>query len=124
MNLLTGAGALGSVLRGATGLVQALKQPKLSTTQFAAVLNQQLELHRGTGAQSANQVRNTQAAALSTKFMALRDANGDTMLRLDESGMDNARFGQLDVNKDGLLSELELRTYAMANYAEASQVLK
>lgn len=124
MNLLTGAGALGSVLRGATGLVQALKQPKLSTAQFAAVLNQQLELHRGSGVLNATQVRNTQAAALTTKFMGLRDANSDSMLRLDESGLDAARFGQLDTNKDGLLSEIELRTYAMANYAEASQVLK
>jgi hypothetical protein len=124
MNLLTGAGALGSVLRGATGLVQALKQPKLSTAQFASVLNQQLELHRGSGSMNSTQALQTQAGLLSSKFVALRDANSDTMLRLDESGLDAARFAQLDVNKDGLLSQPELRTYAMANFAEASQVLK
>lgn len=124
MNLFAGAGALGSVLRGATGLVQALKQPKLSTTQFASVLNRQLELNRGTGALNSTQALQSQAGALSTKFVSLRDANSDSFLRLDESGLDAARFTQLDVNKDGLLSEPEVRAYAMAHYAEASQVLK
>lgn len=120
MNMFAGAGTISGVLKGATSLVQALKQPKLSSTQFAQVLNHQLELHRGDPAQQ----RQAQAAALSQKFLALRDVDGDSMLDLNESGLDAARFQQLDVNRDGMLTAQELGAYATANMAEAAQVLR
>jgi hypothetical protein len=120
MNVLAGAGAIGSVLKGATGLVQALKQPKLSSAQFAALLDRQLELHRGDPAQQ----HQTQAAAMAQKFMGLRDVDGDSRLGLHESGLDEARFQQLDANRDGFLTAQELSAYAAANMTEAAQVLR
>jgi hypothetical protein len=129
VSLFAGISGLGGVLQGAAGLVQALKQPRVSGAQFAAVLNQQLAKSQGpayAGAPAADPTAalRTHAAALSGKFVSLRDANGDAQLQVGESGLDPARFAKLDVNQDGKLSELELRAYAIANYAEAAQVLK
>lgn len=120
MNLFASASALGSVFQGAAGLVQALKQPKLSSTQFATLLNQKLEQQQGSaGVQQAKA-----ADALTQKFIALRDANGDAKLAKAESGLDLEKFELLDTDKDGYLSVTEVRAYAAARYQEAAQVLR
>lgn len=123
MNLLAGASALGGVFKGATSLVQALKTPKLTGDQFAEILNRQIEMHRG-GAGASTMLSQSRANALSDKFLALRDADGDLRLRVEESGLDPVKFAAMDADRDGYLTAQELRAYAGANLAEAEQVLK
>ncbi|MFM1919393.1 MAG: hypothetical protein RLZZ303_1027 [Candidatus Hydrogenedentota bacterium] len=123
MNLLAGASALGGVFKGATSLVQALKTPKLTGEQFAEILNRQIEMHRG-GASASTMLSQSTANALSDKFLALRDADGDLRLRVEESGLDPVKFVAMDADRDGYLTVQELRAYAGANPVEAGQLLK
>lgn len=101
MSILSGVGAAGELLKGASSLVHALKQPKVTDEAFSEILKARLQ------EASSPENRKAQAAEESARFMRLRDVNGDGRLGFEESGMERAAFGRLDSNHDGLLTRDE-----------------
>lgn len=104
MNVLEGAGALGTIFRGAAGLVRELKRPKLDDQQFATLLQAQLKNQESSRQGDAA----GKILAASNRFVTQRDANGDGLLSLEESGLDKESFARLDANNDGRLTSEEL----------------
>lgn len=101
MELLNGIGAANALVNGAANLVRAMKQPKVTDEAFSEILKSQLE------AASSPEARRANAAAQSERFVALRDVDGDGLLRFDESGFERSVFDRLDLNRDGQLSREE-----------------
>lgn len=101
MDLFSGVGAASALVKNATSLVQALKQPKVTDEAFSAILKAQME------AASSPEARDAKAAEASERFIRLRDADGDGLLRFEESGLERAVFDKIDRNGDGRLSKEE-----------------
>ncbi|MBX3177835.1 MAG: hypothetical protein KF886_10775 [Candidatus Hydrogenedentes bacterium] len=101
MEILGGIGAANALVRSAASLVRAVKQPRVTDEAFSDVFRKQMD------AAMSPEARRAKAAEQSDRFIGLRDADGDGMLRLDESGLDRAAFERLDLNGDGLLSREE-----------------
>lgn len=101
MNLLSGVGAAGELLKGASALVQAVKQPKVTDEAFSEILKSKIQ------SSSSPEARKARAVDESARFMKLRDVDGDGRLGLSESGMERSAFERLDGNRDGLLSREE-----------------
>lgn len=106
---LSEIGAIGGVVRGTTELLRELKKPKLSGDQFAEMLKLQMAQKNSPEAAAAQkQQQMKQVDALSTRFIELRDADGDGLLSKDESGMAADEFEKLDINDDDQISKLEV----------------
>ncbi|MFP4502053.1 MAG: hypothetical protein ACLFTT_13710 [Candidatus Hydrogenedentota bacterium] len=104
MNVLEGAGAVGALFRGAAGLVREIKRPKLDDQQFATLLQAQLKNQESAPqGDSAGEI-----LAVSNRFVTQRDANGDGLLSLEESGLDKETFARLDADNDGRLTPEEV----------------
>jgi len=110
MELLSGVGAASALVRGATSLVQAMKQPKVTDEAFSDILKSQLK------AASSPEAQRAKAAEISERFVRLRDVDGDGQLRLDESGMERAAFEKLDANRDGLISRDEYQSALLGEH--------
>lgn len=109
MNILGHLNSLNGVLQGATGLVRELKQPRLSSEDFASILKKQLEQAPAQRLNAMEQV----AVAKSERFVERMDFDGDQKLSLEESGLKAELFQKLDANQDGYLTAEELRNPAM-----------
>lgn len=107
MNVLSGVGAVSELMKGASALVQAVKQPKVTDEAFSDILKSQIE------ASTSPDARKAQAVEESARFMRLRDVDGDGQLRIQESGMERSAFERLDSNRDGLLSREEYQQALM-----------
>jgi hypothetical protein len=103
MDLLTGLSAASGLLNGAANLVQSFKQPRVTDQAFSELFKAQFDVESSAESQQAR------ALEMSRNFIALRDTNGDAMLRMDESGLTRAQFEALDRDKDGQLSSSELQ---------------
>ena len=101
MNLLSGVGAASSIIKNASELVQAVKQPKVTDEAFSEILKARFE------ANATPEARKARAEDESARFMQQRDVDGDGSLRLQESGMERSVFDRLDANRDGMLSREE-----------------
>jgi len=113
MSLLSSANAIAGLLNGATDLVNAWKQPKLSNDDFSKVLDFQLETARAANTPEAQRARETaKIAELSAKYVGLRDANQDGALTLNESGLEAKQFVAMDADGDGKLTSAEIGAYA------------
>ena len=115
MNVLSGVGAVSELMKGASALVQAVKQPKVTDEAFSEILKSQLE------ASASPEARKSRAAEASARFMRLHDVDGDGQLRIQESGMERSAFDRLDGNRDGLLSREE---YQQALLGQTGSVAK
>jgi hypothetical protein len=103
MNLLSGIGAASALIKNASDLVQAVKQPKVTDEAFSEILKAQLE------ASSSPEARKARAEEETARFMHQRDVDGDGSLRLSESGMERSVFERLDANRDGMLTSEEYK---------------
>ncbi len=101
MNLLSGIGTASALVKNASDLVQAVKQPKVTDEAFSEILKAKLE------ASSSPEARKARVEEESARFMRQRDVDGDGSLRLAESGMERGVFERLDANRDGMLSREE-----------------
>lgn len=115
MNILSGIGAVGELMKGASALVQAAKQPKVTDEAFSEILKAQLE------ASASPEARKARASEESARFIRLRDVDGDGQLGIQESGMERVAFERLDGNRDGLLSRDE---YQQALMGQAGATVK
>lgn len=104
MSILGTVNAVGLALRGAEGLVREIRRPKISDETFAQILQKQLASSDGASGESIEEI-----TALSEKYVATRDYNGDGVLSKDESGLSSQIFQKLDTNGDGKLTAEELR---------------
>ena len=103
MNILHGIGAANALLRNATGLVRAIKAPRVDKEAFAAMLQKELGQ---TASPDAIRAKLTEA---SEQHVRLRDADADGLLTRNESGLNKNTFARLDADGDGFLSAAELR---------------
>lgn len=101
MELLSGVGAAGALVRNATSFVLALKQPRVTDEAFSEILKSQVD------AASSPEALRAKAAGASEQFMRLRDVDGDGVLRFEESGLERAVFDRIDRNGDGKVSKDE-----------------
>lgn len=113
MDILSGLSAASGVLQQTASLVQSLKQPKLTDETFSELFKAQLAAEASPEAQSAK------ALEFSKQFIALRDVNGDQMLRFDESGLSSSQFAALDRDGDGQLSAAEVQADLMGEETTA-----
>jgi len=120
MNILQGAGAAGALLNGATNLVRALKQPKLSDETFAEMLRQ---ASAETDPEILKKRAEATAGQRTSEVMTLRDVNGDGFLSRDESGLKADEFTAADLDGDGMLSTDEVKQAILrgAGMAEAKK---
>ncbi|HNR30956.1 MAG TPA: hypothetical protein PKI11_08695 [Candidatus Hydrogenedentes bacterium] len=109
MSLIESLGAAGAVLRGAQGVIRELRRPRGADAAFAAVLREQLQRNDPAATQRMTLEINEQSA----RFVALRDADGDGLLTLDESGLTREEFLRLDTDGDGRLSAAEVARPAL-----------
>ena len=110
MSILMNLGALSGVMNGAASVIRELKRPRVSGDDFAKILEAQLTQARSGEAAKAQRERRVAWVNQTTqRFVTVRDANGDSMLSRDESGLDQNVFAQFDVDKDGKLTLDELR---------------
>jgi len=113
MDILTGIGAVNGLLQGTSSMVRALKQPKLTDEAFSEIFKAHYT------AASSPETREAKALEMSQRFVALRDVNGDQMLRFDESGLSAAQFAALDRDGDGQLSTAEVHAAMLAGELSA-----
>ncbi|MBI1319549.1 MAG: hypothetical protein GC168_11470 [Candidatus Hydrogenedens sp.] len=114
MSLLGSASGISGLLNSATGLVNALKQPRVSNQDFAALLQSRVAEAKQERTPEAQRARLEQSVTeLSAKYVGLRDADGDGLLKLEESGLDPKVFAAADADKDGRLSAQEIKQYTL-----------
>lgn len=99
-----------ALLSGATGLVNAVRRPKLNSADFKNVLQERMRLQNDPNVlhQRAEKARN-EADSAARQFMKLRDHDNNQLLSRDESGMEAAAFTQMDANRDGSLTLDEIK---------------
>jgi len=119
MSLLSSANAIAGLLNGATELVNAWKQPKLSNEDFSKVLDFQLDTARAANTPEALAARESaKIAELSAKYVGLRDANQDGALTLNESGLDAKHFVAMDADGDGKVTAAEIAAFTHQKLSE------
>ncbi len=110
MSFLGGISGVNALLRSATGFVRELKRPRLSNEDFANILRSQVrQTNTRPGAAAGVDRLGDQAARLGGQFVQVRDVDGNGTLSEAESGLRGQLFAQLDANRDGELSALEMR---------------
>ena len=110
MSILGGIGGVGALLRGATSLVREMKRPRMGNEDFSMVLrNQMQQAYAAPGATTGIDRLSDQVTRLSGQFVQVRDVDGNGTLSEAESGLRAELFEELDVNRDGELSSLEMR---------------
>ena len=115
MSLLGSASGIAGLLNSATGLVSALKQPRVSNQDFAAMLQSRIADAKQAQTPEAQRARLEQSVTeLTAKYVGLRDADGDGLLKLDESGLDPRLFAAADADGDSRLSAAEIKQYTLS----------
>jgi len=105
MAMLAELGGVSSLIHGVNGLVKSLRQPTLKSEDFAQVLRQRMQQESDPAVlRMRGEKLNNAVLRSGSRFLDLRDADGDQMLSLDESGLDKRVFKALDANNDGKLS--------------------
>jgi hypothetical protein len=112
MSILGEIGAAGTVLKGASSLLQQLKPQQKSSENFESLFRAHLEMHH---ASPEKQLADAGGKfdLISETVIRRHDSNGDGLLSMEESGFGAEVFNRYDLDGDGLLSAAEVRQYVM-----------
>jgi hypothetical protein len=87
-----------------------MKRPRLSNDEFANILRQKIDQAQATqGPSNRLQILSDEVTRMTDQLIATRDIDGSHTLNVHESGLSEQSFQNLDTNRDGELSHIELR---------------